>query len=61
MGRINVFLFFLFGLTHGTWKSPGWGWNLCHSSDLSCCSGNARSLTCYTTREFQQVKYFKLC
>jgi len=33
------------------WKFPGQGSNLHHSSNLSHCSGSARSLTCCTTRE----------
>ena len=33
------------------WKFLGQGSNLCHSSNLSCCSDNARSLTHCTTRE----------
>ena len=35
----------------GSW--PGMeGWNLCHSSNLSTCRDNSRSLTHCTTREF---------
>ena len=34
---------FFFGLVHGTWKFPGQRWNLCHSSNPSCCSDNAGS------------------
>ena len=36
----------------GRWKLLGQGSNPCHSSNLSCCSDNARSLTSCTTREF---------
>ena len=40
------------------WPHPGhsWGqgWNLCHSSNPSHSSGNARSLTHYATRELQR-------
>ena len=38
-------------LSKGEWKFSGQGWDLNHSSDLSCCSDNAGSLTCCTTRE----------
>ena len=31
------------------------GWDLCHSSNLSHCSDNARSLTRCTTRELQDI------
>ena len=31
---------------------PSLGLNLCHSSNLSCCSDNTRSLACCATREF---------
>ena len=34
-------------------RSPGQGYNPCHSSDLSHSSNTTRSLTCYTTRELQ--------
>ena len=33
------------------WKSPGQRSNLCCNSEASCCSDNARSLTCCATRE----------
>ena len=33
------------------WKIPGQGSNLCHSSNLNCCSDNATSLTHWATRE----------
>ena len=36
---------FLFGSAHGMWKFPGQGSNLHHSSNLSRCSDNPRSLT----------------
>ena len=47
------YLYFIlfFGHAHSMWKFPDQGLDLCHSSDLSCCSDNARSLTCCTTRE----------
>ena len=35
----------------GMWKFLDQGLNLCHSSDKSCCSDNARSLTHCATRE----------
>ena len=37
------------------WKFWGQGSNSCHSSDLSHCGDNARSLTCWATREFQEA------
>ena len=40
-----------FGHVCGMWKFPGQGSNRCHSSDPSCCSDKARSLTCCATRE----------
>ena len=43
--------FFFFCHAWGMWEFPGQGMNLCHSRNLSSCSGNARSLTCCTTRE----------
>ena len=49
-----VFFFFFFGLACGMWKFLGQGLNLCHSSDLSCCSNNGRSLTHCTSRELQR-------
>ena len=42
---------FGFGLAGGMWKFPGQGWNPSHSSDLSCCSGNIGSLTCWAMGE----------
>lgn len=44
-----VLAFFLFGSTHAMQKFPGQGSNLCQSSDPSCCSDSARSLTCCAT------------
>ena len=41
----STVLLFLSGCTHGMWKFPGQG------SNLGCCSADARSLTCCTTRE----------
>ena len=40
------------------WKFLGQGLNLSHSSNLSCCSDNARSLTCCTTRELPEKIIF---
>ena len=44
-----VFCFFLFffGCAHSIF--PGWGSNMCHSSDLSHCSDNATSLSHWAT------------
>ena len=47
------------GYTCSIWKFLGQGWYLCHSSNLSCCSDNARTLTHYTTRELK-IQPFKL-
>ena len=45
---------------HGMFKFPNQGSNLCQSSEPSHCSDDARSLTCYTTREllvfFKKIK-----
>ena len=51
----------LFGCTHGICKFPSQESNLCHRSDLSCCSdnANARSLTCCVTRKL--FVYFLRC
>ena len=38
--------------THGIQTFLGQGLNPCHCSDPSCCSDNARSLSCCITREF---------
>uniref|UniRef100_A0A8D1RW81 Uncharacterized protein n=1 Tax=Sus scrofa TaxID=9823 RepID=A0A8D1RW81_PIG len=37
--------------TNLRWKFTGQGPNLCHRSDLSFVSENARSVTCYATRK----------
>ena len=44
--RVSLVLgfFFLFGHTHGMWKFPGHGSNLCHSSDSDCCSDECQIL-----------------
>ena len=39
------------GCTCGMWKFPAQELNLCHSSHPSCCSDNARFLTCCPTRD----------
>ena len=41
-------------------SSRGQGLNLHHSSDSSCCSDNARSLTHCATRELLKHSFFKL-
>ena len=43
--------YFFFGHTCSIWKFPGQGLNPCHSSNPSCYSENARSLTSCATRE----------
>ena len=50
----KVHLFF-FGPAWSMWKFLGQGSNPCHSSDLSHCSDNARSLICCSTRELRIV------
>ena len=40
------------------WKLPGQGLNLCHRSDSSCCSDNARSLSHCFTRELLSMHIF---
>ena len=45
--------FFPFGHTCGMWKFLVQGPNLHHSGDPSHSNDNIRSLTCYTTKEFQ--------
>ena len=52
---VILFLFFFFGCSHSMWKFSGQGSNLCHSSDLSSCYDNARSLACCATRELPQI------
>ena len=49
---LKFFFLFSFWLHHGTWTSLGQGSNSRHSSDLSRCSDNTRSLTHCTTKEF---------
>ena len=43
---------FFFACAHGMWKFAGQGLNSWHSSDPSCCSDNAGSLTLCATGEF---------
>ena len=61
---------FFFGHTHSMQKFPGLGSNPSHSSDLSSCSDNTRSLTGCTTGEllifdfyicleFSQIEVFR--
>ena len=45
------FFFFFFGHAHSTWKFLSQGSNLSHSSNWSHSSDNARSSTCWATRE----------
>ena len=47
----KYFFFFLFSYTCSMQKFLGQVLNPHHSSDLSHTNGNARSLTCCTTRE----------
>lgn len=46
---------------HSMEKFLGQGWNPRHSSDPSCISDNARSLTHWATREFPLVFHNSLC
>ena len=59
MLHLFYFYLFIFGRTHGVLKFLGQGLIPCHSSD------NARSLTCWTTREllhlFQQQPGIIVC
>ena len=41
----SLFIYLFIGQARGMLKFPGQGLNLCHSSDLSHSSENARSLT----------------
>lgn len=50
-GMFPYLFLFLFGYTHETWRFLGQGSNLSHSSDLSSCSDNAKSITHGATRE----------
>ena len=50
----------VFGHMHGMWKFLGQGLNLSHSSDPSCCSDSARSLTCCTKWEIQYEALLKV-
>ena len=55
---ISILLLFIFGHTHGMRKILGQGSNP-HSSDPSCCSDNASSLTCWATRKLHTFKFLK--
>ena len=46
---VLLFLKNIFGYACGMWKLLGQGSNPLYSSDPSCCSDNAESLTCCTT------------
>ena len=48
---------FLFVHTYGIWKFLAQGSNLCHSSNPSHCSDNARSLTSCPARELQIIVF----
>ena len=50
---------YIFGHTHSMWKFLAQGSNLSHSSNPSCCSGNAGSLTCCVPQENTYI--FKVC
>ena len=52
-------MFFFFGHAWGRWKFPDQGWNPCHSSNPTHCSDNAGSLTCWATRELQQLIFYR--
>ena len=43
----------------GMWKFPDYGSNPRHSSNLSLCSGNTRSLIHYTTRGLLKTVIYK--
>ena len=47
------------GCTHGIWKFLGKGLNLCHSSDTSCYSDNARSLSLLCHKELHYELFFE--
>ena len=49
----SLYFYFLFGSIPAMGKFPSQGLNLHHSSDPSCCSDNARSLTHCAMRELQ--------
>ena len=54
--KATLFYFLIsFGCAHGIWKFLGQGWNRCHCSDSSSCSGNAGSLTHHATRELPRM------
>ena len=47
--EVAFLAFFFFGHTPTTWKFPGQGLDLCHSSDSRCYSDNTGSLAHYAT------------
>ena len=55
------YLFIYFGLVRSMLKLPGQGLNLSRSIDLSCCSNNTRSLTCWATRQLLGSLFFIGC
>ena len=66
MNKLNCFLF-SFSFFSSFWAVPtgcrsflGQELNPCHSSDLSCCSDNARSLSLWAMRELRQLFSFDL-
>ena len=50
-------LFCFSGCAHSIWKFPGQGLNLCYSSNPSCCSASARSLTHCAIVELQKTVF----
>ena len=57
---VNIYFFF-FGCTCSMQKFPGQGSNLCHSSDSSHCSDNARSLINPLSYRGTPVNVFFMC
>ena len=54
-----VFFLFVFWCTHSMWKFLGQGSDSHHSTKLSCCSDNARSLTLSATAETPKTLLLK--
>ena len=52
------FFFFFFWPSHGMRKFPGQRLNPHHSSDLSFCTDNVRSLSCWAARECPQFDFY---
>ena len=58
----SFFFFFFCGHTHTCGSSTGQRLDLCHSSDRSRSSNNARSLTCCTPVELSVLSFmYELC